>query len=127
MRMKQNLQVMPRLSSAESVSVDRLLARRDELHQQLLDLPKQIREVQAEIDRLTIPIWNWGLSVRQKQVLALVLQEKVNKEIAAELYITERAAAYHVSNLLEKFGLKGYKRGDLIRKCREERYSPQSQ
>jgi DNA-binding NarL/FixJ family response regulator len=45
------------------------------------------------------------LTVRELEVLRLVGGGKANKEIAAELAISERTARTHVSNILRKLGL----------------------
>ncbi len=45
------------------------------------------------------------LTIREVEVLRLVGSGKSNKEIAAELSITERTARTHVSNILAKLGL----------------------
>ena len=45
------------------------------------------------------------LTEREKEVLSLVGQGASNKEIAAALFITERTARTHVSNILGKLGL----------------------
>lgn len=45
------------------------------------------------------------LTPRQNQVLRLILDAKVNKEIANDLHISVRTAKFHVSNLLAKFGV----------------------
>jgi DNA-binding NarL/FixJ family response regulator len=45
------------------------------------------------------------LTVRELEVLRLVGAGKANKEIAAELRISERTARTHVSNVLRKLGL----------------------
>jgi DNA-binding NarL/FixJ family response regulator len=45
------------------------------------------------------------LTTRELEVLRLVGAGKANKEIAAELAITERTARTHVSNILAKLGL----------------------
>ncbi len=45
------------------------------------------------------------LTEREKEVLALVGQGASNKEIATALFITERTARTHVSNILGKLGL----------------------
>jgi len=47
----------------------------------------------------TIPI-----SPRQQQVLDLLLAGKSNKEIANELFLTERTVKFHVSSLLRLYG-----------------------
>lgn len=43
-----------------------------------------------------------SLTAREGQVLQLLFRHVTNKEIACEVNITERAAKYHVSNLLEE-------------------------
>jgi DNA-binding NarL/FixJ family response regulator len=45
------------------------------------------------------------LTAREIEILLLVAQGKANKEIAAELVISERTARTHVSNILSKLGL----------------------
>jgi DNA-binding NarL/FixJ family response regulator len=46
-----------------------------------------------------------ALTPRELEVLALVGRGRANKEIAAELSISERTARTHVSNILRKLGL----------------------
>jgi DNA-binding CsgD family transcriptional regulator len=46
-----------------------------------------------------------GLSAREIEVLALVAQGRSNGEIAAELFITRKTAAVHVTHILAKLGL----------------------
>jgi DNA-binding CsgD family transcriptional regulator len=57
------------------------------------------------------------LSQRQHEVLRLVLEDLSNKEIAGELHIGVRTAKFHVSALLEKFGVAN--RAHLAKKTRE--------
>jgi DNA-binding NarL/FixJ family response regulator len=45
------------------------------------------------------------LTDREREILSLVGAGKPNKEIAAQLVITERTARTHVSNILRKLGL----------------------
>ncbi len=46
-----------------------------------------------------------GLSEREVEVLALVAKGRSNREIAAELVISEKTVARHLSNILTKLGL----------------------
>ena len=55
------------------------------------------------------------LSPRQRQVLRALLQDLSNKEIAAELHVSVRTVKFHVSTLLEKFGV--HSRSALMRKA----------
>jgi DNA-binding NarL/FixJ family response regulator len=56
-------------------------------------------------ERKTAPQLVEPLTEREKEVLSLVGQGASNKEIATELFITERTARTHVSNILGKLGL----------------------
>jgi DNA-binding NarL/FixJ family response regulator len=53
-----------------------------------------------------------NLSRREQEVLDLLLENLSNKEIASKLNIAERTVKFHVSNLLNKFGVR--RRADLI-------------
>lgn len=53
-----------------------------------------------------------ALSRREKEVADALMQNLSNKEIANKLNISERTVKFHVSNLLEKFGVG--RRADLI-------------
>ncbi len=59
-----------------------------------------------------------SLSRREKDVVQGLLENFSNKEIALHLNISERTVKFHVSNLLEKFGVR--RRTDLILMCFQE-------
>jgi len=59
------------------------------------------------------------LSRREQEVLASLLENLANKEIADRLHISERTVKFHVSNLLSKFGVR--RRADLILLCYQRR------
>jgi DNA-binding CsgD family transcriptional regulator len=46
-----------------------------------------------------------GLTSREAEVLALVAAGRTNREIGAELYVSEKTASVHVSNILRKLGV----------------------
>ena len=46
-----------------------------------------------------------GLTSRESEVLALVTAGRTNREIGAELYVSEKTASVHVSNILRKLGV----------------------
>ncbi|MBI4277590.1 MAG: response regulator transcription factor, partial [Armatimonadetes bacterium] len=47
-----------------------------------------------------------GLTAQERRVLALVAEGKTNREIAAELYLSEKTVKNYVSNLLGKLNLR---------------------
>ena len=54
-----------------------------------------------------------------EEVLAGLLENLANKEVADRLHISERTVKFHVSNLLAKFGVR--RRADLILLCYQRR------
>ena len=46
-----------------------------------------------------------GLTAREVEVLQLVAAGMTNKQIAGELFISERTAAHHVGHILDKLGV----------------------
>jgi DNA-binding CsgD family transcriptional regulator len=48
----------------------------------------------------------FGLTDRERQVLALVASGATNREIAAELFMAEKTASVHVSRILAKLGVR---------------------
>lgn len=46
-----------------------------------------------------------GLTAREEQVLALVATGETNRRIAAQLVISEKTVARHVSNIFTKLGV----------------------
>ncbi|HSL75392.1 MAG TPA: response regulator transcription factor, partial [Candidatus Limnocylindrales bacterium] len=47
----------------------------------------------------------FGLTKREREVLALVSTGRTNRQIADELFISESTAGVHVSNILGKLGV----------------------
>ncbi|MCA1699171.1 MAG: LuxR C-terminal-related transcriptional regulator [Actinobacteria bacterium] len=47
------------------------------------------------------------MTKRERQVLELVAAGQTNREIARALFVTEKTAAAHVSNILGKLGVRG--------------------
>jgi DNA-binding CsgD family transcriptional regulator len=56
-----------------------------------------------------------SLSPRQKDILRSVLCNRANKEIASKLNITVRTVKFHISSLLNKFGVEN--RSELARRA----------
>ena len=47
------------------------------------------------------------LTPREAEVLRLLAQGRTNRQVGAELYISEKTASVHVSNILAKLGASG--------------------
>jgi len=47
------------------------------------------------------------LTKREKEVFELLVQDKTTKEIAQELFISEKTVRNHISNSMQKLGVKG--------------------
>lgn len=78
-------------------------------------------EQAVEIDRTA----TYGqLSDREMQVVSLILKGKTNKEIAANLFITENTVKYFVKSIYEKFNV--HNRTELLMLLYEERIKSSS-
>jgi DNA-binding NarL/FixJ family response regulator len=88
-------------AEADEVAAAIRAARRGEVH---LD-PAVARQLTASLRRGASASPRDLLTEREREILALVAQGKANKEIAAELVISERTARTHVSNILSKLDL----------------------
>ena len=47
------------------------------------------------------------LTVREKEVFDLLVANKTTKQIASLLYISEKTVRNHISNVIQKLGVKG--------------------
>lgn len=47
------------------------------------------------------------LTKREKEVFSLLIQNKTTREIAAKLKISEKTVRNHISNAMQKLGVKG--------------------
>ena len=47
------------------------------------------------------------LTKREKEVFELLVQDKTTKEIATDLFISEKTVRNHISNVMQKLGVKG--------------------
>ena len=47
------------------------------------------------------------LTKREKEVFNLLIKNKITKEIAQELNISEKTVRNHISNVMQKLGVKG--------------------
>ena len=47
------------------------------------------------------------LTKREKEVFDLLVQNKITSEIASELDISEKTVRNHISNVMQKLGVKG--------------------
>ncbi|QQK77157.1 response regulator transcription factor [Salicibibacter cibarius] len=47
------------------------------------------------------------LTKREKEVFDLLVKDQTTKEIAGQLYISEKTVRNHISNAMQKLGVKG--------------------
>ena len=47
------------------------------------------------------------LTPREREVFELLIQNKASKQIADELFISEKTVRNHISNVMQKLGVKG--------------------
>lgn len=47
------------------------------------------------------------LTKREREVFELLVQDKTTRDIAKELFISEKTVRNHVSNVMQKLGVKG--------------------
>ena len=93
--------------AAEAASLALAEARR-------LDMPGLVRDASALIDELSAQTNGPNpLTVREREIVALVKQAKSNREIAEQLFLSERTVEGHVRNILAKTGATS--RTELIR------------
>ena len=75
------------------------------------DIEALARRARISLDAPVVPVLGesdavrLGLTSREAEVLALVAVGKTNREIGAELFVSEKTASVHVSNILRKLGV----------------------
>ncbi|MDF2607679.1 MAG: helix-turn-helix transcriptional regulator [Bacillales bacterium] len=47
------------------------------------------------------------LTKREREVFELLVQDKTTREIAGDLFISEKTVRNHISNAMQKLGVKG--------------------
>ena len=50
---------------------------------------------------------NQILTKRERQIFELLLKDNTTKDIAKELFISEKTVRNHISNTIQKLGVKG--------------------
>ena len=86
------------LSARPLVGWIEALARRSRVEIPALDLASETAPAEPPAD-------DHGLTAREREVLALLIEGHTNKRIAEELFISESTAGVHVSNILGKLGV----------------------
>jgi DNA-binding CsgD family transcriptional regulator/tetratricopeptide (TPR) repeat protein len=79
------------------------LARRSRIA--LVSDPVAAGETESAEAQPAVPGQELGLTPREREVLALVAEGRTNRQIAEALFITEKTASVHVSNILAKLGV----------------------
>jgi DNA-binding NarL/FixJ family response regulator len=66
---------------------------------------RELRRLGRRVPGGARPPVPWGLSRRELEVANLVASGKTNREIAAELFLSERTIETHLSNVFAKLGV----------------------
>ena len=61
-----------------------------------------------------VPADPWGLSGREREVLAMVATGRTNGEIGAALFISTKTASVHVTHILDKLGVSSRTEAALL-------------
>ena len=72
-------------------------------------VPGAAGEADGDAGTAAAPLANpdpFGLTAREREVLALVAEGYTNRRIADELFISDSTAGVHVSNILGKLGVE---------------------
>jgi len=71
-------------------------------HRARIDLAKESPATAEKPARLA---GSGGLSAREREVLALLVEGRTNREIGQALFISEKTASVHVTHILDKLGV----------------------
>jgi DNA-binding NarL/FixJ family response regulator len=77
----------------------------------IADIEALARRARISLEAPTVPVLGerdavrLGLTSREAEVLALVAAGRTNRQIGAELYVSDKTASVHVSNILRKLGV----------------------
>ena len=83
------------LGAAGLVAQAEAISRRTRLS---VEAPARVTIDDTSIERL-------GLTAREAEVLALVATGQTNRQIGEQLFVSEKTASVHVSNILRKLGV----------------------
>jgi len=68
---------------------------------------EMVRAIAGEVSAGARPVDPFGLSHREREVLALVAQGRTNREIGERLFISQKTVGVHVGNILAKLEVSG--------------------
>ena len=71
-------------------------------------------KVEGSAAAIAGPVDPWGLSIREREVLALVAEGRTNREIGEALFISDKTASVHVTHILTKLGVSSRTEAALV-------------
>ena len=72
------------------------------------------RETRSAEPRTPAVSDRWGLSGREREVLAMLVDGRTNRQIGDALYISEKTASVHVTHIMDKLGVQNRTEAALL-------------
>ena len=83
------------------------------IRQKLIDYTNKLKNQNLDLNKGTVTsdelIEQYSFTIREIDVLKKVSDNKTNKEIASELFISENTVKFHIRNILQKLDVKNRK------------------
>jgi DNA-binding CsgD family transcriptional regulator/tetratricopeptide (TPR) repeat protein len=117
------LRVGDRAAAISALAEGHAIARRVGIRPLLDEITALARRARLSIDEPPLeagdpvdepPVDPWGLSRREREVLALVAEGRTNRQIGEALFISGKTASVHVTHILDKLGVSSRTEAALL-------------
>lgn len=96
-------------SFAITVQTKKLIQDNDQMRVQLIEYTQQLKRLDKDLiekpDTMTELVENFGLTLKEIEILKVLSLNKTNKEIAELQFISENTVKFHIKNLCKKLGV----------------------